>query len=179
MDIGIFASVNGAGSWWPSMNHLTTVLYYLSDHLLELEPWLNETTACTFPQPWAEETEIPPEDPEVPITVENITEFEGLFSYPLFPIAEVTTNSTDLLMKMNAFQGILHPSSEEDRFQWEITDPWEIATFIFGGYQPAVTFLRDNATGAVVSFRIEFDATLVFSKVTDGGESSEESFESI
>ena len=177
MDIGIFASVNGAGSWWPSMNHLTAVLYYLSDHLLELEPWLNETTACTFPQPWAGETESPPEDSEVPITVENLSEYEGVFTHPLFPPAVVTTNSSALLFEMNILQGILHPSSEEDRFLWQITDPWEIATFLFGGFRPTVTFLRDNSTGDINGFKIALDTTLTFSKVTGEGESSEESSE--
>lgn len=170
MDIGIFASVNGPDFWNESSTHLTTVLYYLSDHLLELEPWLNETTACSFPEPWGNDTESEPKEPEVPITVDNPSEFEGSYSYPLFPNAEVMTNSSQMLMDINRLQGILHPSSDKDRFLWEITAPWELANLMYRDTLYNVTFLRDDITGAVVGFRMvdswELKVTTLFNKTS-------------
>lgn len=172
MDIGISASVNGPDFWNDSLAHLTTVLYYLSDHLLGLEPWLNETTACTYPAPWNNDTETKPKDPEVPVTIDNASEFEGVYSYPLFPTAEVMTNDSNLLMDINRLHGILHPSSEKDRFLWEITAPWELANLMYGDTFYNITFFRDNTTGAVAGFRMvdswELKATTPFTKTSRG-----------
>ncbi|KAK2160394.1 hypothetical protein LSH36_134g03016 [Paralvinella palmiformis] len=52
VDVGIFLSTNGPpssnGSWG-----LILALYYLSDVLLNEDRWLNGSTLCDFPQPWA------------------------------------------------------------------------------------------------------------------------------
>lgn len=53
MDVGIFGSVNGPGIPRSALQHLSVSLDYIADHLLGFEPWLNESTACSFPNPWA------------------------------------------------------------------------------------------------------------------------------
>ena len=167
-DIGIFASVNGPAFKLLPTHHLTTLLYHISDHLLGLEPWLNETTTCTFPEPWANKTETESKEPEVPITVENQTEYEGNFSHPLFYGVEVSTNSTTLFIEAKPrLSGILHPSSEKDRFLWQIIKPWEIAVYYTDNNNKTsfinVTYLRDG-DDEVKGFKAAFDVELTFTK---------------
>ena len=168
-DIGMFASVNGPAFKILPDQHLTTLLYYISDHLLGLEPWLNETTACTFPQPWANKTETESKEPEVPITVENRTDYTGEFSNPLFHGVEVSTNSTTMFIKAKPrLSGILQSSSEKDRFLWRITDPWEVAVQYTDNNNETrfinITFLRDEE-GDVKAFKAGFDVDLTFTKI--------------
>ena len=168
MDIGIFASVNGPGFKSFSINHLNTVFYYISDLLLGLEPWLNETTACTYPEPWANKTETESKDREVPIAIDKTSDFVGSYFSPLLPVVNVSANSSDLLFNMNRLHGILHPSSEKDRFLWEVTDPWEFATSYTDNNNETVftnvTFLRDGASGAVDGLRMELEVNMTFTK---------------
>ena len=57
LNIGVYASVNGPGYGSNSGIHNIVSFYYIVDHLLGLEPWLNQTTACTFPKPWKMEND--------------------------------------------------------------------------------------------------------------------------
>ena len=60
LNIGVYASVNGPGYGSYSGIHNIVSFYYIVDHLLGLEPWLNKTTACTFPKPWKKENDTKP-----------------------------------------------------------------------------------------------------------------------
>ena len=55
LNVGVYASVNGPGYGSYSGIHNIVSFYYIVDHLLGLKPWLNQTTACTFPKPWKKE----------------------------------------------------------------------------------------------------------------------------
>ncbi|XP_002731344.1 uncharacterized protein LOC100376556 [Saccoglossus kowalevskii] len=59
VNIGIFTATNGP---YGINDHdaMSRIQAYASDILLGEEPWLNTTTACTFPEPW-EEKSIPAE----------------------------------------------------------------------------------------------------------------------
>ncbi|XP_064644453.1 uncharacterized protein LOC135498182 [Lineus longissimus] len=53
-NIGIFTSTNGPvrlDTW----DGLRVIHHYIADVLLGLEPWLNSTSACKFPDPWLSE----------------------------------------------------------------------------------------------------------------------------
>ena len=54
MNIGLFSALNGADitSRGRRMFHS-----FVMDLLLGMEPWLNTTTACTFPEPWVTESD--------------------------------------------------------------------------------------------------------------------------
>ena len=54
MNIGLFSSVNGADL---TSNGRRLFHSYIMDVLLGLEPWLNTSTVCTFPEPWVSVTE--------------------------------------------------------------------------------------------------------------------------
>ena len=162
-DIGMFASVNGPALKTLQLQHITTLLYYISDNQLGLEPWLNQTTACTFPEPWANKPDTASKEPGVPITVENRTDYTGEFSNPLFHGVEVSTNSTTMFIKAKPrLSGILQPSSEKDRFLWQITNPWDVA-LQYKTRVITITFLRDES-GDIKAFKARFDVDLSFTK---------------
>ncbi|VDI52692.1 Hypothetical predicted protein [Mytilus galloprovincialis] len=50
-NISVFLNSNGLGKSG-FRNTMLPTMYYIVDTLLELEPWLNETTACSYPSPW-------------------------------------------------------------------------------------------------------------------------------
>ena len=54
-DIGVFLALNGADESYYGRRLLNL---YIMDLLLGEEPWLNLTTACTFPSPWYPPNEI-------------------------------------------------------------------------------------------------------------------------
>ena len=166
--VGIYASVNGPCFKRLSSDHLYASFYYLSDHLLGLQPWLNETTACTFPEPWANETAKESRDPEQPIDVDNLSEFAGSYANNLLPTIEVFVEATTVRLNSNRQEGILHPSSEKDRFLWEITYPWEFAVSATDANNETtytnVTFLRNDKTDSVYGLTMEFEVNVTYRK---------------
>ena len=159
MDIGIFGSVNGVNGY-SSNYHLAVSFYYITDHLLGLQAWLNESTACIFPEPW---DKLPEQGValETPISVGNVAELVGSYGNNLFPDVNVYSNSTDIHMDSNKLHGILHPSSEKDRFLFELITPYEyvLPENNHTRYSFNVTFNRDGATQAVnaVTLKLEVD----------------------
>lgn len=161
-DIGIFASINGPAVKSLQLQHLTTLLYYISDNELGLKPWLNQTTACTFPEPWANKPAAEPKEPEEPISVENLIDYEGEFSNPLFYGVKVSTNSTTLFMDAKPrLKGILHPSPEKGKFLWQITDPLDVAIQFKGRFN--IIFERDEDKD-VKALIFGLDVDLTFTK---------------
>ena len=58
MKSGIYTGVNGpmygnAGNGQAAMHH------FISDHILGLQPWLDNNTMCSFPYPWANQSRTP------------------------------------------------------------------------------------------------------------------------
>nr|KAG5699667.1 hypothetical protein BaRGS_005115 [Batillaria attramentaria] len=47
-DVGVFVSSTGPARYLSSQQ----LFYYITDLLLDLDPWLNTSTVCTFPAPW-------------------------------------------------------------------------------------------------------------------------------
>lgn len=162
MDIGIYGSVNGPGGS-AAGDHLAVSFYYITDHLLGLQSWLNETTACTYPDPWLKRPQFGFEL-ETPIAVGNVAALTGSYGNNLFPDANVYSNSTDIHMDLNNIHGILHPSSEKDRFLFQIVSPYEYA--IHGKnktyYNFNVTFSRDSATHVVNALTLNLEADLKY-----------------
>ena len=163
MDIGLFASVTGPGFGTHPPYHNSLSFYYIIDHVFGLEPWLNETTVCSFPKPWGNATKVDATLKETPIHVDNQAEFEGFYGNHLFPDIKVYSNTTDLLLNSNRIHGVLHPSSEKDRFVYEITYPWEYSTHTYGIYVN-VTFERDVTATIVESLTLHLEVDLQYNK---------------
>lgn len=168
MNFGVFGSVNGPSSGYDSDAHLWTVFYYISDHLLGLEPWLNKTTACFYPEPWSQPPNMRSNETETPLPVTNIGELEGTYRSKIFTDLVVYTNSTVLHMDSNRLHAILHPSSEKDRFLYELLSPAEYA-YIYGNdtyYAFNVTFNRDSTTRIVNAVTLHLEVDVVYNKQT-------------
>lgn len=164
MGVGIFASVNGPGYGLLSTFHNALSFSYISDYLLGLEPWLNSTTACTFPKPWQNGTSTASEVKETPSHVDNFTDYEGSYGNHLFADAEVYSNTSSLYLNSNHIHGILHPSTEQDKFQFEITYPWEFSPHDNNTQRPNITFNRDQTTGMVNALTVQLEVGLKYFK---------------
>lgn len=89
-----------------------SIMYYATDLMLGFEPWINETTACSFPEPWMKIPEFPEMDfkPEQPDFA--LTEYQGSFTNPLLgglTIGKSPSNSKALTFKMSEVTGELLP----------------------------------------------------------------------
>ena len=151
-NFGLFGSVNGPGRGTPPVHHYTVVFYHIVDHLLGLQAWLNETTACTFPKPWFSRPPPPFQKLPIPIPVSNLAELEGTYENKIFTDVKVATNSSHLLLTSNKMHGILHPSHVKDAFLFEILSPLEYSIPIgvnpndtdAKAYLSYIIFGRDN-----------------------------------
>ena len=165
-NVGIFISVNGPKFDDFDDNHRLVTLGFIADHLLGLKPWLNETTACTYPEPWnkASTTEI--RSLPTRYEVNDTSELEGLYVSPLFPDIEVSSNATYLLMKSNIVRAIFHPTSIKDRFVSEVYYPPEYSLqFNSTSDHFNVTFNRNETTGIVNTLTLHLDVDLKYNKM--------------
>lgn len=121
--IGLYLTVNG-----PNTKIAFEAMYalkaYTADLALGLEPWLNETTACTYPQPWAEA------DIDTSATVantwnqnywgRNVADFEGVYSHLGFGNVTITFNVSNgffTLKHGRLGHGVLHPQERNYTFK--------------------------------------------------------------
>ncbi|KAL3878903.1 hypothetical protein ACJMK2_031229 [Sinanodonta woodiana] len=127
-NIGIFGSLNGPGTRAEPNRALHTVFYHLSDKLLGERSWINESTACTFPAPFSSLYPRPASidfdliNPVIPI----LDKYVGRYGSVVIPDIEITTNGDTLMFRCNRIAGILHPTSVENEFKSEVTEPWEV-----------------------------------------------------
>ncbi|WAR28024.1 GIGA6-like protein, partial [Mya arenaria] len=82
---GIFISTNGGMFKDYQSKSLTTTMYFLADILLDKEPWLNSSTACSFPLPWKEVNETDPRLTEIPAFLPDISEYAGIYGNEFQP----------------------------------------------------------------------------------------------
>ena len=166
MNTGLFTSISGPASGMDDYFHRFVSFYFMADHLLGLTPWLNKTTACSFPEPWDRPPKLDLPGLEKPISVTNLAKFVGSYTNDLLPEVEVSSDSTALLLKSNRIRGILHPSSEKDRFLYEILYPLENALSNGNGTKTYtnVTFNRDAALHAVNSVTIQFVVDMTYNR---------------
>ena len=204
LNIGVYASVNGPGYGSNSGNHNIVSFYYIVDHLLGLEPWLNQTTACTFPKPWKMENDTEPSkhkkadrfrrftgaivaqdwllterkpdqlmekdteeirpDQNIIDMVQDASEFDGSYNYPLFAEVNVYSNSSNLHLNSNHIHGLLHPTQDKDTFLFEVTYPWELAIYYNTTQMMNITFLRDEKTKTVNGLQFHLEVDISYTK---------------
>ena len=165
MDIGLYTSINGGElSGSATFYHQMNTIYYTTDHLLGLDPWLNETTTCSFPQPWANETRPKPQKAEVPIQLSSVSEYEGSYGNQIFPDLVVNSSAGELRFYSNLAGGIMHPSSEKDRFLTETKYPLEFTAPSNETQFFNVTFTRDGSSGAVTALTFQFEVDFTYFK---------------
>ncbi|KAK3599542.1 hypothetical protein CHS0354_006677 [Potamilus streckersoni] len=146
MGIGIFASLNGPAVTNLASDALRTIFFYVSDILLGEEPWLNATTACSFPGKWKNSTVRPVSNDDLhhPFNV-ILDRYVGNYGSHVFPDVHITKDENVLRFQCNRIFGILHPTNKTNKFKLEVTDPWEI---VLG---------NRNANNEITMFPVDFD----------------------
>ena len=163
-DLGIFISVNGPKFGDYDDNHRQVTLSFVADHLLGLKPWLNETTACSYPEPW---DKVVSTNISLPgrYEVTDKSELRGLYVSHLFPDIEVSSNATDILMRSNIVRAILHQTSTKDRFVSEVYYPPEYALqFNSTSDHFNITFNRNETTGIINALTLHLEVDLRYAK---------------
>ena len=139
--------------------------YYIADHLIGLTPWLNQTSVCSFPEPWGRMLHQRHVTMETPIQNAKTDELEGSYGSKLFADIDISSNSTNLMFRANIIHGILHSSSEKDRFVLEIVEPLEFALRENNTHTYMnVTFGRDAQTQAVNRLTLKLEVDLEYEK---------------
>jgi hypothetical protein len=116
-NVGVFASMTGSKDNSNS-DTIKTILNKAADMLLELDPWLNDTTACSFPRPWGRTTPIQhPRDKIVPKPNWNIStqidDYVGLYCNPAFGALKIEQRNSELVVRYGRFGKMkLYPITE-------------------------------------------------------------------
>ncbi|KAL3878770.1 hypothetical protein ACJMK2_031101 [Sinanodonta woodiana] len=146
MGIGIFASANGPTVDNLAVDAIRTIFFYISDILLGEEPWLNATTACSFPGKWKNSTvdSVSNDDLDHPFNV-ILDRYVGNYGSHVFPDVQITRDENLLKFQCNRILGILHPTNKTNKFKLEVTEPWEIV------------LINRNANNETTMFPVDFD----------------------
>ncbi|KAK3097217.1 hypothetical protein FSP39_007591, partial [Pinctada imbricata] len=120
MNIGIFMSMTGS-----DQHYLFRALIhnFLSDVVLGVHPWLNESTICSFPKPWYDSIHI---SNYYVISKSHkasrpLTEYVGSYTNDAYGTLDVTynTSSSQLELKYGIGQWTLYPRLTHDQFSGE------------------------------------------------------------
>ena len=146
-DIGIFVALTGDDL---SILFRTNIHLYISDLLLGYNPWLNTSTLCTFPHPWAtSDTNRQPTEQRKNLTAyRSLEKYVGIYTNSAYGVLNITWNGTSNALKMHYGYGIflLYPKTDKDEFYGEGTGIWE-SFKRFG----TLRFESDETDSAIVS----------------------------
>lgn len=101
------------------------VLQYISDILLGVNPWLNESTVCSFPYPWKpREENLTTKLPKDSLPSHVIRDYVGVFNHPGFGDVTISrvarTNQLELHMGQE-LQAVLHYNETSNTFYTNFT----------------------------------------------------------
>lgn len=172
---GVFASVNGPGLPNLPSYGLKVILSYVSDLALGFKPWLDLDTACSFPSPWKNLTDLPI-GPLKKYQNDHIRDFEGIYGSKLLPdihikVTDTRDRGSHLSFQMNRLTGELLPTEKNDTFNLQFLEPFEYAierkiNDDFSLVYPTI-FQRD-AQNNVVGFNVTFLSSKDIMEYTKG-----------
>jgi hypothetical protein len=135
MDIGIFASANGPGYISNDAPYgLRTILWHVVDEMFGTEPWLNASTACSYPSRMAahQHEYYPPQPTDHPDRAldADVSRYTGTYGHHLFGEARIEESNSDngpclTVTFGRRLHGLLHPTNVKDVFDVEIVQPLE------------------------------------------------------
>lgn len=147
---------------------LQLIFSFVADTSLNLTPWLNLTTACTFPSPWYKtHTTTVAFPPPKRFPAYCLQDYLGKYGSQIMPDVEIKINGvyddkTDALwLHMNKIGGKLLPTAQNDSFQFQMEVPWEYAIErVHGNYNITykTVFFRDSDNEHVIGFNISLDS---------------------
>lgn len=147
INAGLFTSLTGDD---PNFIFRTNIHLYMADLLLGHEPWLDNATVCSFPEPWKTKPDDSPDKrPVTDIAADKeLSEYEGQFSNTAYGKIEIYLNDSAgyLMAKVGYSRFILYPKSKADEFYAQGYELMEnirdFSTLQFSFENGAVTSLR-------------------------------------
>ena len=103
---GIFLSTSGPGGQSSGIA-ARLIGHYVADRLLGETPWLNESTACTYPAPWH-----PAHEPDNTVSIERETSkpvpykasmYTGVYGHYGFGVIRIYTENNEMYMKYGRY----------------------------------------------------------------------------
>ncbi|WAR16644.1 GIGA6-like protein [Mya arenaria] len=144
-DFGVFTVFTGDD---PSYLFRTNLNLYTADLLLGVDPWLNASTICTFPEPWKSSSKSSSSPPRKDIKPNrDLDLYCGVYSNEAYGNVEIYKNETEnVLMGRYGFAVVaLYPKSSADYFYAEgrelIKHVKDFSTFKFQSTSSKITQL--------------------------------------
>ena len=128
---------------------LIHILQYITDMMTSHTPWINSTTACTFPAPWESNngrssTTVGLADDSLP---SGVKDFQGTFHHPGFGDINITYNDNRNRLRMRMGQyldAILLYNKTADTFYTNFT-----GKYWYSPYKIPLTFKRSLPSGEI------------------------------
>ncbi|ELU16890.1 hypothetical protein CAPTEDRAFT_195121 [Capitella teleta] len=156
VSIGAAACVNGPGE-------TTLATAFGLDLLLDEDPWLNETTGCTYPDPWARQT--PPTPVSFPVrqlqrSTRDLQEYAGTYSHEAFGEFIVTYHAENETLTYRfgiLLNGELKPAEIVDDFYMTLGHPLTYRMTYYPEYPEGYPiYFGTSEEGDVVSLTVPY-----------------------
>ncbi|XP_067661438.1 uncharacterized protein [Haliotis asinina] len=124
LDFGIFTSANGPGT--RNFDLQNVISFYISDILMGDQPWLNSSTACTYPSPWNEMTPRTQNNSDVTNTdVECLDCYVGKYGQHLLGDVDVRSGpGSSLELHYGRLRGSLNTTDDKTVFKLDLWNPY-------------------------------------------------------
>ncbi|ELU08826.1 hypothetical protein CAPTEDRAFT_208131 [Capitella teleta] len=162
MEIGALACVNSPGDYRGTRSTTLATAFGL-DLLLDEDPWLNETTGCTYPDPWARQT--PPTPVSFPVrqlqrSTRDLQEYAGTYSHEAFGEFIVTYHAENETLTYRfgiLLNGELKPAEIVDDFYMTLGHPLTYRMAFFPEYPEGYPiYFGTSEEGDVVSVTVPY-----------------------
>jgi len=113
---------------------LATSSYFLTNKLLGVEPWINESNVCTFPEPWRVKNDTSSVWTELSVPRQDLDKFVGVYGNHYIPSLDVQRDPSSnyrLKLRSGMLEGFLYTTQDTWRFLLEIRTPVEFAMLLW------------------------------------------------
>ncbi|KAK6186859.1 hypothetical protein SNE40_006125 [Patella caerulea] len=129
LDIGFFSNINGPAGAADTSKVFTTIFPYIFDLIMEKEPWLNKTTACSYPSPWAPKSPSKNNTDDVTnLPVDDVSQFVGEYGHRFLGDVQIIAYGQSLYFNMTYLQGTLNTTKKSNEFKMETTGRFAFLT---------------------------------------------------
>ncbi len=125
LDFGIFSSANGPGTMDEAIAE-NVISFFITDILMGDQPWLNSSTACTFPSPWDKMPSDTQNNSDVTNTdVECLECYVGIYGQHLLGDVDVREGpGSSLELFYGLVRGSLNTTDHKTTFKLDLWDPY-------------------------------------------------------
>jgi len=167
---GIFISITGSEN--SSNIPIKMIMHRAADLLLGEPAWLNDTTACTFPQPWESPEMTPHNNGNIVLkTIWTINKpmeaYVGIYGHPAFGNITVTIeNATNLILYFGRFGKLFLNPVTENNFKALYLDSLWYVTQSDGAEPPLSIQFRfiQSSVAEILSYPVDNQFNIEFSR---------------